>query len=496
MQSEGVSVRGRLVASVGIVAVLVLINTWLAAANVAGVTRSVIVFAGVAAMAMGVATAWWLFRSVLAPMSQAVVAARQISDGDLTGHWNLQVGGELGQLLTALQALRERIFRVVSEVRTGTTTVAGTSSQISRDNSALSERTANQATSLASTSQSMSQITSTVTQNAGNAEQANELVTSASERAVRGGQVVSQVVSTMGSIKDSSRKIVDIIGVIDSIAFQTNILALNAAVEAARAGEQGRGFAVVATEVRTLAKRSAEAAKQIKSLISDSVAKVDSGSKLVDEAGVTMGEIVSSVQLVADIMRRISDESREQSTDIQTVNKSITQIDKMIKKNAELVNEANKTSTTLNEYAVSLLKSVSTFNLGTREYGNAEEAVSMVQRACQYAREHGNDALLADINKLGKGVFIDRDLYLMAIGIDDTKFHAHGNNPRVLGHGPQSKDVDGKMFVVEMAALARNVGSGWVDYKWAHPITNEVKLKSSYVERSGDMVIACGIYKI
>jgi hypothetical protein len=284
--------------------------------------------------------------------------------------------------------------------------------------------------------------------------------------------------------------------VIDSIAFQTNILALNAAVEAARAGEQGRGFAVVAAEVRTLAKRSANAAKEIKTLIADSVEKVDSGAKLVDVAGKTMDDIVGSVKHVAEIMKTISAESHEQSSGVQSVNKAIVHIDEMIKKNALLVKETTKTATSVNEYAVALLKSVEKFNLGTREYGNENEAVALVQAGAAFFHAHGKQAFFDEVNKLGKGQFVDRDLYLLSVSLSDGVFRAHGNNPRVLGAmGMQSKDVDGKFFMVEMIELAKTQGSGWVDYKWNHPVTNEIAVKSSYVERAGDVLIACGIYK-
>jgi methyl-accepting chemotaxis protein len=460
--------------------VLVGINTWVAVSHTQGMARHLLFLGGLAAIAIGAISAWWLSRSVLTPLRQALDAAEQITSGDLTGNLEAQTDDELGKLMLAFRKLRDVIFKVVSEVRTGTTSVAGTASQLNRDNSALADRTRNQAGSLQTTAASMEQITGTVKQNADNAEQANRLVVAASDQAVKGGTVVNQVVETMGSIKESSRKIVDIIGVIDSIAFQTNILALNAAVEAARAGEQGRGFAVVAAEVRTLAKRSASAAKEIKTLIADSVEKVDSGSKLVDTAGKTMDEIVASVKNVADIMRTISAESHDQSVGVQSVNKDIAQIDDMIKKNALLVKETTKTATSVNEYAVALLKSVEKFNLGTREYGSSDEAVALVQQGAAFLHVHGKQALFDEINKLGKGQFVDRDLYLLSVSLDDGVFRAHGNNPRVLGAvGMQSKDVDGKLFMVEMMNVARTQGSGWVDYKWNHPVTNEIAIKSS-----------------
>jgi methyl-accepting chemotaxis protein len=475
---------------------LVACNTWQAAAHTEGDVRAWVVTAGIVAILVGGATAWWLMFSVIRPLRRALLAAQQITQGDLTGQHVAGGDDEVGRLQTAVKNLQESIFKVVQDVRSGTTTVAGTASQINRDNTAMADRTRNQAEYIQSTAASMEQITATVQQNADNAEQANKLVISATDNAVKGGDVVGQVVQTMASIKDSSRKIVDIIGVIDSIAFQTNILALNAAVEAARAGEQGRGFAVVATEVRMLAKRSAAAAKEIKQLIADSVDKVDSGNKLVDVAGKTMDEIVASVKQVADFMQTISTGSREQSAGILSVNKAIAHLDETTKRNAALVKETTQTARGINEHAVSLLQAVSGFNLGTREFGTPEEAVELVKRGLDFLAQHGNAALCEEINKFSKSSLVDRDLYLMVLNLSDCVFKAHGNNPRIVGFcAAQSKDADGKLFVADMAQLAKTSGSGWIDYKWNHPVTNEILVKTSYVERAGDVLLGCGVYK-
>lgn len=495
MNTYHLTLRTRLRIGFGVLLVTLCVNTLLCLAYIDGPARLWVFSLGVASVVLGAAAAWWINRSVTQPLADALAAAQRLTDGDLTSKIETKRNDEFGQLMVALAGMKERFFKVVSDVRSGTTTVAGTSSQINRDNTALSDRTVTQMSSLEQTAAAMEQLTATVKSNADSAEQANQLVVSASDHAIQGGDVVTQVVDTMGSIKDSSARIADIIGVIDSIAFQTNILALNAAVEAARAGEQGRGFAVVAAEVRSLAQRSAAAAKEIKTLIGDSVDKVDAGSKLVDQAGLTMGQIVTSVKRVADIMREMASSSHEQSVGIQSVNQAIAEIDGMVKKNAVLVKDANQTALTINEQAVSLLKSVSSFNLGTREYGNAEEAMALVKKAVAFCQAHGRQALIDEVNKLGRGQFIDRDLYIMVIGASDSTFYAHGNNPRTLGMGPASKDVDGKMFVAEMAQIAKAGKSGWVDYKWAHPVTNEVRLKSSYVERAADVAVACGIYK-
>ena len=305
--------------------------------------------------------AWLLANSITVPLAKAVQLARQVAQGDLTADIDSGSTDETGQLLDALRDMNANLSGLVSGVRGSTETITVAAQEIAAGNADLSSRTESQASSLEETSSSMEELTSTVRQNADNARQANQLVISASGVAVKGGAVVSQVVDTMNGIKDSSRKIADIIGVIDGIAFQTNILALNAAVEAARAGEQGRGFAVVATEVRNLAQRSASAAKEIKTLIVDSVAQVDQGSKLVDEAGRTMSDIMSSVQHVADIMSEISAASREQSEGIEQVNVAITQMDEMTQQNAALVEQAAAAAESMEEQAQALTQSISVF---------------------------------------------------------------------------------------------------------------------------------------
>ncbi|MEK6686641.1 MAG: methyl-accepting chemotaxis protein, partial [Pseudomonadota bacterium] len=268
-----------------------------------------------------------LIRAIVGPLNEAIGVANAVASGDLTSRIHVNSTNETGRLLQALKTMNDNLVDLVSKVRTGTDQISTASSEIASGNSDLSQRTEEQASSLEETASSMEELTSTVKQNSDNARQANQLAASASEVAVKGGAVVGQVVQTMSSINESSKKIVDIISVIDGIAFQTNILALNAAVEAARAGEQGRGFAVVATEVRTLAQRSAAAAKEIKELISDSVNKVEDGTRLVDEAGATMDEIVSAVKRVTDIMAEISAASQEQSSGIEQVNQAVTQMD-------------------------------------------------------------------------------------------------------------------------------------------------------------------------
>ena len=301
--------------------------------------------------------------SIVSPLRGAVSVARRVAEGDLT----VQVGAggrdETGQLLEALAGMTQNLRTLVGEVAAGAHTVSDTSAQIARGNVDLSERTEQQASTLEETASSMEELTTTVSQNADNARQARLLAVSATEVARKGGRAVGDVVSTMNGISESSRKISDIIGVIDSIAFQTNILALNAAVEAARAGEQGRGFAVVAAEVRSLAQRSAAAAKEIKALIGDSVVKVETGTRLVDAAGKTMQEIVDSVEKVSDLIAEIAAASLEQSSGIGQVNTAIAQMDQVVQQNASLVEEATAATESMKEQAGALLQMVSRFKL-------------------------------------------------------------------------------------------------------------------------------------
>ncbi|MNR78017.1 Methyl-accepting chemotaxis protein I [compost metagenome] len=351
--------------------------------------RTVLITLGSLALLLSTVLAWLLSRSITRPLGYAVEVARTVASGDLRNRIESNSNDETGQLLHALRDMNDGLVNSVSQVRSGIETIATASSQIAAGNLDLSSRTEEQASSLEETASSMEELTSTVKQNADNARQANQLAVSASGVAEKGGAVVARVVDTMEEINTSAKKIVDIIGVIDGIAFQTNILALNAAVEAARAGEQGRGFAVVASEVRNLAQRSAAAAKEIKTLIGDSVDKVELGSKLVGEAGVTMDEVVQSVKHVTDIMSEIMAASQEQSAGIEQVNQAIGQMDQVTQQNAALVEEAAAAAESLNEQAAKLAEAVSVFKLD-----NANLAPASIKKAGKVGKiaSHGAPA--------------------------------------------------------------------------------------------------------
>jgi methyl-accepting chemotaxis protein-1 (serine sensor receptor) len=317
----------------------------------------------VAGLALIGATFVALFRSLAAPVTAAAAHLEQIAQGSLDLRLPEGGRGEIGRLYEALGRMQRAMSQTIAVVHTNSSGIHGGAREIAAGNSDLSQRTGEQAASLERTASSMEQLTATVRQNADNARQASQLAANASEIATRGGEVVSAVVSTMDGISSSSRKVVDIIGVIEGIAFQTNILALNAAVEAARAGEQGRGFAVVAGEVRSLAQRSASAAKEIKSLIGDSVSRVEDGSQLVSRAGQTMREILEAVGRVADIMGEISAASQEQSTGIEEVNRAVTQMDQATQQNAALVEQAAAASASLEAQSHALQQAVTNWRI-------------------------------------------------------------------------------------------------------------------------------------
>jgi methyl-accepting chemotaxis protein len=335
------------------------------ASEIVSDTEKAMVLALVVIVLVGGTLIWVIPRGVMVPVQQAVALAQKIADGDLTSTVVVHRNDELGHLLQNLESMQSKLVQLVSNVREGSESVSTASAEIAQGNNDLSMRTEQQASALQETASRMDSLGATVKQNADSARQANQLAMSASTVAVQGGEVVGQVVETMKGINESSRKISDIISVIDGIAFQTNILALNAAVEAARAGEQGRGFAVVASEVRSLAGRSAEAAKEIKMLINTSVERVEQGTTLVDKAGETMTEVVASIRRVTDIMGEISAASTEQASGVQQVGDAVGQMDQATQQNAALVEEMAAAASSLKSQAHTLVEVVSTFKLAS-----------------------------------------------------------------------------------------------------------------------------------
>jgi methyl-accepting chemotaxis protein len=340
-------------------------------------TRSLLLGLGIVVLAISAATAWWTTRSITQPIAQALKIANTVASGDLRSDIPASWQDETGQLLQALKRMNDNLVTAVGTVRSSTDSIMSASAQVATGNLDLSSRTEQQAGALEETASSMEELTSIVRQNADNAFTANQLAKEASIIAVRGGSVIDQVVDTMREIDTSAAKIADIIGVIDGIAFQTNILALNASVEAARAGEQGRGFAVVANEMRNLAHRSAAAAKEIKVLIGNSTGTVQTGTKLVGEAGATMRDIVDRVKRVTHIMAEICEAGREQTSGIEQVNQAVMQIDAVTQQNAALVEETSAAAAAMHDQAQHLAHAVSVFKLADQGKSPSLDLVSV-----------------------------------------------------------------------------------------------------------------------
>lgn len=451
--------------------------------------------AAVLMLVIGLLIAWWSLRALVRPFNAITVHTARLATGDVSQRLVTQARGDVGQLARHLDTINQTLFKVVADVRLGTMALAATSDMIVSDSTALSGRTEAQASSLQQTAASLEQLSANVRHNADSTGRANRLAMEADRLATQGQDVSGDLVRIMREIRDSSEQIKEIVGVIDDIAFQTNILALNAAVEAARAGAQGRGFAVVAAEVRELARHSGVAARQIKALIADSVDKVARGNVLVGGNGQAMQDIALGVRQVAQLIGQIATAGDQQSTGIAEVSAALTQLDDATQRNAAMVIETARVADGLKDQALSLSQSVQSFVLGEREFGNADEARAMVRRAVDFAHQHGVAVAVDEVRKLSRGQFIDRDLYLIVYSFDG-KIIAHGANRRLWGADwTRITDADGKFFNKEMTQKLQVGDSGWTDYRWTHPLLRRVQLKSAYFEKLGKLFFVCGYYK-
>ncbi|WP_128000062.1 methyl-accepting chemotaxis protein [Piscinibacter defluvii] len=430
------------------------------------------------------------FRTSFGAVRVLQSSVAQLAAGDFAARIRLRGTDELAVVGTTLDGMTGRISQMVSDIRSNSSMVAQAGLKLSEDSRALSERTEAQASSLEQTAASVHQLTTAVEETARAAQDADRLAGHLSGVAGAGGEAIRAAVDSMNDIQASSRRVQEIIGVIEGLAFQTNILALNAAVEAARAGEQGRGFAVVAAEVRTLAQRSAASAKEIKALIGDSVAHVDTGVQEIGRSSQTFAEIAGGVREVADKLRGISASAGEQSAGLAQVSQAVQHIDQLTQQNAQMVEQAMHSSAQLSERAERLARAVASFRL---RQGSADEALALVRKAVTLYQGHG-EAALQEITHAPAG-WVDRDMYVFAFDRSGI-YRAFGGNPAKVGSSVRDvPGVDGDRLVRDAFDRAAH-GGGWVDYDFSNPATGAVDLKTSYVEPvTPDLVIGCGVYK-
>jgi methyl-accepting chemotaxis protein len=443
-------------------------------------------------LGVGVLGTLWLSRGITRPLTSAVSVTERVAAGDLTAL--IPAGGhdETGRLLAALERMQRSLHDMATSIRDGARIVSDASEEIARGNGDLSSRTEAHASSLEEIAASIEELTGTVKQNADNAKSASALAKKAAAEAVGGGDIVGRVVKTMDGIEASSRKMSDIVGVIDGIAFQTNLLALNAAVEAARAGEQGRGFGVVATEVRALAQRSATAAKEIKALIGGSVSQAEAGAKLADEAGASITRIIDAAEQVSKLVADISTGSQEQRAGIEQISGAIANMEEGTQRNAALVEETNATTQQLLDQARGLVGVVGRFKLDQGE--DRERAIAMVKKAVAHVKAAGPERAFDDFQD-PNGAFQMGDLYVMVFDKQGV-LRAHGRRPEIRGRNDWDvTDADGKHQTREVIQVAESRGAGWVDYRWENPRSGQIEPKSTYVEACGDYVVGCGIYR-
>jgi len=401
-------------------------------------------------------------------------------------------GSDAEQMWRSIGAMSGSLADIVKQVTASCDVIGKAAREIAEGYTNLSQRTEEQASTLEETASGTEELTATVKQNADACQRADALAKQATGVAREAAESMASIIGTMERMEQDARKVGDIIGVIEGIAFQTNILALNAAVEAARAGEQGRGFAVVATEVRALAQRSAEAAKQVKALIEHSVAGVAEGAKLVDEAATTISKVSSTTGSVSQVIGEIARASAEQSTGVEEIARAIQQLEGVTQQNASLVEQTGAAAQSFEEEAMRLMDAVGAFKLDRTEARDA--AMTLVGRGIAHLRAQGEEAAFRDFEDR-QGEFIRGDYYLWVCDVTGL-VRCNGSNPKSRNQNHADlKDANGKLFIREVLRIAAERGKGWVDYYWRNPVSRQVEPKSTYFERDGNLIVLCGIYR-
>jgi len=431
-----------------------------------------------------------LHQSVTRDLRQLIHAANQMVAGDLRLSLNPSSSDELGQLVVSMGQLSRTVSAMVANVRSNAAFVSHAGKSLAKGNRELSDRTEQQAANLEQTAASVEELSSTVNENANTASLANAQAGSVRDVADKGAATMAQAVESVEAIQASAKRMDEIVGVIDGLAFQTNILALNAAVEAARAGESGRGFAVVASEVRSLAQRSAEASKEIRLLIGTSSSQVASSVQKIRSAGAAITQVVSGIRDVAASMSQISTSSAEQSSGLSEITSAIRQLDEITQRNAQMVEQAVAQAVNMEGRAGTLVESVALFKL---QQGSAEEAMELVERAVAYRQRTSKDAFLRDLTDASKG-FYDRDMYVFVLDEEGT-YLAFGGNPGKVGTRVQDiAGIDGNGLLQSIANQA-DYEPGWVEYDITNPTTGKVQTKMSFVQKVDGRYVGCGVYK-